>query len=331
MSRPKAVVVYLARSTQQDAADLSRSLKLLKKNFLNRFRYPVVVFIEPSFKGEWKNEVLRNSGVDCRFETIEFSVPSFLNAQAIPEYVFHPKFTLGYRHMCRFFSGAMYLEPALKDYQWYWRLDTDSFVLGKVKYDVFEFMQKNGCIYGYNVMSKDEPAVSVGLWELTRRYIKDRSIRPTYLNEFIQDGEWDRSYYYTNFEISSMDFWRSQPVKDYFDYVDRSGGIYRYRWGDTLIHTMALGMFLDKSKTHRFTDIYYDHQGEFNVPEDRWVHFKLFCRKVRQKLMNVFWAAPNAFGRRCLDRIESILFPPPPDTFFKKVGRNLRKIGLKRS
>lgn len=35
--------------------------------------------------------------------------------------------------MCRFFSGSMFNYPLLERYKWFWRLDSDSFILGPVK------------------------------------------------------------------------------------------------------------------------------------------------------------------------------------------------------
>jgi len=35
--------------------------------------------------------------------------------------------------------------------------------------------------------------------------------------------------YYTNFEITSLAFWRSPAYRDYFDFVDKSNGIYMHR------------------------------------------------------------------------------------------------------
>jgi hypothetical protein len=44
-------------------------------------------------------------------------------------------------------------------------------------------------------------------------------------------GEWDRSYYYTNFEIGDLRFFRSEAYQSYFRYLDALGGFYYYRWG----------------------------------------------------------------------------------------------------
>lgn len=35
------------------------------------------------------------------------------------------RFTLNYRSMCRFFSGFFWRHPAITQYEWIWRLDTD--------------------------------------------------------------------------------------------------------------------------------------------------------------------------------------------------------------
>lgn len=46
----------------------------------------------------------------------------------------------------------------------------------------------------------------------------------------------------------------------YFDYLDKLGGIYIYRWGDHVIHTLGIAMFMPENQTHRFRDIAYRHQ-----------------------------------------------------------------------
>ncbi len=321
MSKPQAVIVYLSRSAEQDVRDLCRSLKLLKKNFLNKFPYPVIVFVEKDFKEEWKRVILKESRVPARFETVDFRVPDFLDPRTIPEWVYHPKFNLGYRHMCRFFSGTIYQEPALKDYRWYWRLDTDAFLLERIRYDVFEYMQKNSLVYGYNIMSKDEETVSRGLWELTQRYLEERKIQPEFLYDFTENGVWDRSYYYTNFEISSLDFWRSEPVRDYFDYVDRSGGIYRHRWGDALVHVLTVAIFLKKDRTHCFP-VYYDHQGPHNAP----VRKLSPAEKIYTRLRKIRITGPADFMRKIRKVLERLRYVTGPGDFFRKAVRRLKKL-----
>lgn len=277
--KTNSVIVYLARSAEADVKDLTKSLALLKKNFLKKFSYPVIVFVEDSFSEDWKKQVRSESGVDCRFETVHFEIPSFLASQNFPEYVLEPKFNMGYRHMCRFFSGAIYQEPALRDYKWYWRLDTDSFVTGRVRYDVFKFMEQNGLKYGYSWVTHDSPVVTEGLWSLTKRFLEDNRIQPEFLGKYLDSqGEWDLSIFYTNFEISDLDMWRSGNFKKYFDFIDRDGGIYRHRWGDTPIHLLAVSSFLPEDQTHCFSDIPYKHQGFIIDPDKNKWHRRVYDR-----------------------------------------------------
>ena len=80
-----------------------------------------------------------------------------------------------------------------------------------------------------------------------------------------------------------MDFWRSEAYEDYFEHLDRAGGFFYERWGDAPVHSIALGLFEDKSKIHwyvhratniarqdsfrdRFRDIGYQHIPYFNCP-----------------------------------------------------------------
>ena len=76
---------------------------------------------------------------------------------------------------------------------------------------------------------------------------------------FFENGKWNMKIYYTNFEISKLSFWRSHEYMNFFDYLDGLGGIYKYRWGDAPIHTLALSIFLPDTKIHCFKDISYKH------------------------------------------------------------------------
>jgi len=297
-SQIKAVIVYLARSRAKDIANLKRSLSLLDVNFNDQFNYPVIVFHE-DFDEKLMENIRNVTRSDLKFEKVKFEIPDFLNREEIPEFVYVDwfKFPIGYRHMCRFFSGLIFQHPALKDYDWYWRLDTDSFLLDKIDYDIFRFMQKHNYMYGYIAIQKDHPAVVKGLWDITKKYIEDNNIQPTFLHKFTPDGVWDRSYYYTNFEISNLNFWRSDEFMNYFKYIDRSGGIYKYRWGDHVIHLLAVSMFIPENQVHRFSDIAYQHQGFINnytIELDKFTKLKNLILKI----ITPIWRLSSALKRK---------------------------------
>ncbi len=252
-----AVIVYLSR--KKDIKDLKKSLKLLNKNFTRRFKYPVLIFNDDFTNDD--QHILRKIYSNLNFEKIEFEIPSWIDKNQIDKD--NHKVRLGYMHMCRFFGGEIYQHEAIKNYDWYWRLDSDSYLHYRIGYDIFNFMEKQGFIYGYIETSiKDAPRFVIGLWELTKEYIHKNNIQPKFLNKYLDNnGEWDRSCFYTNFEISKLDFWRSEEYKEFYEIIDQNGGIYYYRWGDHTIHLLALSMLADEYKLHCFKDIDYSHQG----------------------------------------------------------------------
>lgn len=264
-SPTKGLIAYLSRSNAKDISDLKRSLSLLDANFNDAFKYPVVIFHE-DFTEKLIEAIRKSTHSNLSFERIQFKIPSFLNREEIHRvvYVNDYAFPIGYCHMCRFMSGIIFQHPAVKDYHYLWRLDTDSFLLDKIDYDVFELMKKNDYIYGYICILKDEADAVTGLWETTKKYIEENNIVPMFLNRFISNGDWDRSCYYTNFEISKIDFWRSDEALSFFNYLDKTGGIYKHRWGDAVIHLLTVSMFVPESNVHKFSDIAYQHQGIIN-------------------------------------------------------------------
>jgi alpha 1,2-mannosyltransferase len=261
----KATILYLARSKRGDIENLKHSLSLLDINFNDKFNYPVIIFHE-DFNESLLEDIQKSTRSNLKFEKVDFQVPDFLKNEAIPEFIYVDgfEFSIGYRHMCRFFSGLIYQNPALKGYDYYWRLDTDSFLLGKIDYDIFRFMQENDYLYGYMCTGIDHPDVVNGIWDITKKYIEANDIKPTFLQKFTPGGIWDMTGFGTNFEISNLDFWHSSEFKKYFDYLDHEGGIYKHRWGDNDIHFLAVSMFIPEDRIHKFEDIAYQHQSFIN-------------------------------------------------------------------
>ena len=155
------------------------------------------------------------------------------------------------RHMCRFFSGSMFSYPLLADYKWFWRLDSDSFILERIKKDPFAKMRKGGHVYGYMGVGREDEYLTTGLWPATQDYMKQQGIKsiPSLLQHYLEDdgkqstsirqAVWDRSYYYTNFEIGYLPFFRSKKYQSFFAHLEALGGFYHYRWGDAPIRLLG--------------------------------------------------------------------------------------------
>jgi hypothetical protein len=265
-NKNKRVIIYLTRSNNKDITNLKYSLQLLYKNFNVKFNYPIIVFHE-GLNSKIKEDIKNNTKMNIKFEKVVLSLPTFLSINKIKNSILRTKtslFGIGYRNMCRFFSKMLYNMPILKNYDWYLRLDVDSFILNNIDYDIFEFMEKNNYLYGYVAKIFEPSYVTKNLVKETNNYLKNIKIETASSQNPISI-KWDHKIYYNNFEISNFKFWRSNKVKQFLEFLDKKGGIYYFRWGDAPIHTLAINMFMDRKKKYQFKDIAYYHQNFYNI------------------------------------------------------------------
>lgn len=78
--------------------------------------------------------------------------------------------------------------------------------------------------------------------------------------------EYNNCQFFSNFEIGSLNFWRSDAPEKYFQWLDRSGGFYYERFGDAPVHTLSVAMFMPKSEIWFFRDIGYKHDINSHCP-----------------------------------------------------------------
>lgn len=183
---------------------------------------------------------------------------------------------VSYHQMCRWNSGLFYKHPALKDTRYYWRVEPKVHFFCDVDYDVFRYMQDHNKTYGFTINLYDAPQSIPTLWPETKKFI---AAHPDYLHknnaeEWVVDSKrrpehntkangYSTCHFWSNFEIGDMEFWRSKEYEEYFEHLDRAGGFFYERWGDAPVHSIALGLFEDKSKIHWY------------VPHFRWKKEKM--------------------------------------------------------
>lgn len=250
-------IIYLLRNSPSDLALFEISIESLVKNFLEHNDYPIYVFHE-GIPVEFFSRLESKARIKLCPQLIEFKLPPHMVGKDFPDRIHIPNtslsFSVGYRHMCRFYTGAMYNEPCLQGTDYYLRLDNDSFILSPVKYDIFKFMQEHDIVYGYNCITTDNPFVVKGLWESCRDYAKMNKVAKT-----PYDGLPYPYIYYTNFETGKFSWFLEPKYQDFYEFIDRSGGIYYHRWGDSAIKYLGIGMLLDERQIHNFRDIHYEH------------------------------------------------------------------------
>jgi len=271
------VIVIMVRSNSEDIVLLNRCFKSLENTLnLTLQDSDIILFVENDFsKFESQVDLPSSFKNNLKYVNIDLSVPVQVKQKfVIPEYFPHPThsyapdgkkiigFPLSYRSMCRFFSGIFYTHESLLDYKNYIRLDTDSYFLKGANLSLFDWFNAGKLVYGYieSAVQDDHPQVVVGLRDTVRQYmrlrLRSRRLVPHYIGI--------RSYY-TNFEIGSLDFFRSPVWQDFFQFLDSTGGFYTQRWGDAPVRFAGIWATCPKKQISKIPPGFtYFHGDYFN-------------------------------------------------------------------
>jgi len=65
----------------------------------------------------------------------------------------------------------------------YWRVDSDSFLLGPLHNDPIRELSDAGSIYGYMALGREDEYLTTGLWAATQKHMKKRRVEPTFLKQ----------------------------------------------------------------------------------------------------------------------------------------------------
>lgn len=259
--KPNAVIWYIAARPC-----LKLSLELLYKNFNNKYQYPVLVF---TFGTQYSKRYINNihETIDPTIEFIELRPPKIPSHIREEELFYHrkeipyvrksfPKSRLGYLHALQFVAGEVMEHPEIRKYDFGLKMDDDTFIIGEIDFDLFKFMRDNNYKFGpFAAKAYDHERVrqcQIGLRELVKKYIKENNVQCGILNKSLdKDGNWD-SVVARDPTIWDLSIFRNQNWKKWWNCVNESGGIYKYRWGDLEIHSLYMRMYYPDSAWYNF-------------------------------------------------------------------------------
>lgn len=261
------VIVTLAR--RKNLYNFRLALTMLDENVNSRWHYPVVV-MHDDLKADERAELQAGTQSVLSFHEIQMCVPEFLRNGDVPEYV--EQSPINYRSMMRLFSHMVFMHPALAPYTHFMRMDTDSFFLSPLEFDVFQRMRDRGWMYGFVMLWIDSWKFVAGLAEQLTAFMDDTGIAPGNLfDKFVLDSNilfYDGMQVWNNFEVMDLSFVRSSEYDALARRVDESGIMYLNRVGDAPIRSVAIAVLLSSHQVHRFDDIGYQHQDQFTCPAD---------------------------------------------------------------
>tara|TARA_B110000008_G_C16944926_1_gene554039 strand:- start:401 stop:1183 length:783 start_codon:yes stop_codon:yes gene_type:complete len=210
--------------------DINKYNVLLERNInidrnLKDKTIPLLFFHEGNITDEHQTHI-KNKQPNLIMKFINISDKCFLKEKE--NTTFYPRtdepwWGYGYRHMCNFWFKDFY--HYVKDYQYVLRIDEDCFIRFSID-RAFEHLLNNNSPFLYGHVFGDPGFVVVNLNNTTMNFLKENNFKN--IKSRNQVGP------YTN--IFGMDLNKIREKWDilskYHEYIDKSNGIYQYRWGD---------------------------------------------------------------------------------------------------
>ena len=239
---------------------LNRSLSTLYHNYVNDFPCDVIVFY-----GEDDNpdpgllKSLQNNRPRLHFEQLQgqwWSLPPGLTMKGHKRWKL-PGFSVGYRHMIRWYSCLVWPYLTDKGYTHVMRMDDDSYIYSVIKYNLFDYMRKHGKRYAFRQPTAD----SIGVGYLNTLIDEFLEVNPNVSKpELVEDYHRQRTLgFYNNWFIADISFFLTPPVSTFLDIVDKSHIMYTQRTNDLLIQSVMVRLFLWPNEIHWFQDFTYEH------------------------------------------------------------------------
>lgn len=304
LPKARAAIVILARNS--DIEGLEKTIPMFEQRFNSKFGYPYVFLNDVPFNERFKTAMRKLSTNKMTFGTIpveHWSYPSWINITRADESradmarrdIIYGE-SLPYRHMCRYNSGFFYRHPALRDFDYYWRVEPWVEFFCDINYDPFHFMKTNNKEYGFVIMLPEYIETIPTLWKTVEKFVDEHPqlVHPKNSMKMFRNeaGDYNLCHFWSNFEIASLKFFRSSAYNKYFDYLDRAGGFFYERWGDAPVHSIGVALFLPKEKIHFFEDIGYYHNPFYNCPSNPALQLNCNCDPKKSE----------SLGNNCLNR-----------------------------
>ena len=248
-------IFYLVNNNPIHLNRLYNSLQCLTRNFLDRYPYPVV-FGHEGLDQNTINKIKSYAPSNHFFHKIEFKLPDYSQEilNQIPEkfkghWDDNAFFSMGYRHMCRYFSGEILKDTFFENVHYLLRIDCDSYFIDRVEEDIFDTMLQNNFKYASVGVEDDMDYVVEGLCDFCEK------IAP--INKNIPKNK----MFQTHFELVNFKWFKEDTYLNFYNQIDKTGNIFIKRWGDAPIKYQAVNRLIPEESIHIF-NLPYKHGGD---------------------------------------------------------------------
>jgi alpha 1,2-mannosyltransferase len=251
---------------------IARRNRLLVRNLPSD--YDIIIFHEDDIDRDYLSSMIKNNIKFIDISDTSFRVPEHIpesNIRDIPD----GRWGINYRHMCQFRTIDQW--EYLSQYDYVMQLDDDGWIESSVNYDIFNYCRKNNYKFCYIDRRGEMHQNTIKtLPKFTKKYVIENNVD---INCSIEDIHLNDAFI-NHIYITNVSFWQRDKIREYLDAIDKSGGIYKYRWGDSPILSLAIKMFMKSKHILEMNDFNYTH-GNHN-----------FSNYNKRRIANMIAAVP---------------------------------------
>lgn len=174
------------------------------------------------------------------------------------------------------------------DLDYFWRFELGTEYMCPIDVDPFQYMLDNQKEISYSMATYEKQETIPSLFKTVTKFKKqhpewhptidmaDKSLMSLMTYE---DGEYNRCFFWNNFQIAATSFFKSAEYQAFFEFIDKEEGIFYERWADPVIQSLAAALFLNRNQVHFWEDVGYRYRFLYNhCPSDRSIWERCSCR-----------------------------------------------------
>eukprot|EP00937_MAST-01D_sp_MAST-1D-sp2_P003734 g3734.t1 len=154
---------------------------------------------------------------------------------------------LTYFHMNHFFTYQMWKEPALRDVDYFMRVDADLYITQELPFDPFSRMKEKQCRFATGVMGSEVRGCFEGQLKASHDWAVEAAKRgvPVYPENLSEENARGNAVYWGGFHAGDARLFKNPHHLEFAKHLNELGGVYTHRWSDQLHFPIVHRMFTE--------------------------------------------------------------------------------------
>ncbi|KAI9293860.1 glycosyltransferase family 15 protein [Neoconidiobolus thromboides FSU 785] len=254
----------------EEIKNLRYSIREIEDRFNSKYNYPYVILSPKPLSEKTMLLLSYLTKAKLKFGVIPYkhwSIPKDIDRQKARKArkelnVIHAD-SLLFRHHNRYWTGFFFRHELTKEFDYYMKIDGGAQFNCDMK-DPFEELKNNKKLYGFTQSVYELEDTIKSLWSVTKEHFNTINKKDL---EFVSEDEgntYNLCHYWNSFEVASFSVFRNQKYLDYFNELEKQGGIFYERWAEGPIKTLFLNFALNRNQIHFFDQIgFYKHPYQY--------------------------------------------------------------------